>query len=117
MRRLRLWSALLTGVFAVIVVVPRPQNALWVTLFLTSAALAPCLRWCATSPSVPASETGQGRVMDRALRVEAGAFWRGAGGLAVMVKLSLIVPGGIAIAAAVWFAADSPATRHVIDDR
>ena len=39
-RTLTFWSALLTGVFMVIVVVPRPQGALWVTLFLTSGALA-----------------------------------------------------------------------------
>ena len=41
-RTLTFWSALLTGVFMVIVVVPRPRYALWVTLFLTSGALALC---------------------------------------------------------------------------
>jgi DHA1 family tetracycline resistance protein-like MFS transporter len=103
-RTLTFWSALLTGVFMVIVVVPRPQHALWVTLFLTSRALALCLPSCATLLSVAAGETDQGRVMgnNQALQVGAEAFSGVLGGAvaAIMVKLSLIVLGGIAIAAA-----------------
>lgn len=68
------WSALLTGVFRVIVVVPVHKTL--------------------------CGETDQGRVMHLALQVGAKAFSRGAGGLAIMVKLSLIIPGGIAIAVA-----------------
>jgi predicted MFS family arabinose efflux permease len=103
-RTLTFWSALLTGVFMVIVVVPRPQGALWVTLFLTSGALALCLPSCATLLSVAAGETDQGRVMgnNQALQVGAEALSGVLGGVvaAIMVKLSLIVLGGIAIAAA-----------------
>jgi MFS family permease len=101
---LTFWSALLTGVFMVVVVVPRPQRALWVTLFLTSGALALCLPSCATLLSVATSETDQGLVMgnNQALQVGAEALSGVLGGVvaAIMVKLSLIVLGGIAIAAA-----------------
>ena len=104
-RTLTFWSALLTGIFMLIVVVPRPQNALWVTLFLTSGALALCLPSCATLLSLAANETDQGRVMgnNQALQVGAEALSGVLGGAvaAIMVKLSLIVLGGIAIAAAV----------------
>jgi predicted MFS family arabinose efflux permease len=80
-RTLTFWSALLTGVFMVIVVVPRPQRALWVTLFLTSGALALCLPSCATLLSVAASETDQGCVMATIRRCKWGpkhyrACWR-----------------------------------------
>jgi predicted MFS family arabinose efflux permease len=103
-RTLTFWSALLTGVFMVIVVVPRPQRALWVTLFLTSGALALCLPSCATLLSVAASETDQGRVMgtNQALQVGAEALSGVLGGVvaAITVRLSLIVLGVFAIAAA-----------------
>ena len=35
-KELTVVSALLTGVFMVLVVIPRPISSLWVTLFLTS---------------------------------------------------------------------------------
>jgi predicted MFS family arabinose efflux permease len=104
-KTLAIWAGLLTGVFMIVVVVPRPLAALWVTLFLTSAALALCLPSCATLLSTAASPTEQGRVMgnNQALQVGAEALSGIIGGLlaALMVKLSLIVFGAIAIAAAV----------------
>jgi MFS family permease len=103
-RSMTLWSGLLTGVFMIIVVIPAPRNALWVTLFLTSLALAICLPSCATMLSTSVGEADQGRVMgnNQALQVGAESLSGVVGGLlaAVFVKLSLIVLGGIAILAA-----------------
>lgn len=103
-RTLTFWSALLTGIFMVIVIVPRPLTSLWVTLFLTSMALALCLPSCATLLSTAASAPEQGRVMgnNQAMQVGAESLSGLLGGLlaAVMVKLSLIVLGVVAIMAA-----------------
>ena len=103
-KTLAVWSGLLTGAFCVVVVVPHPMRALWVTLFLTSAALALCLPSCATLLSNAAGTTDQGRVMgnNQALQVGAEALSGVVGGLlaAVFVKLSLIVLGAVAILAA-----------------
>ncbi|HYB44604.1 MAG TPA: MFS transporter [Candidatus Methylomirabilis sp.] len=103
-RTLTVWSAALTGAFMVLVVVPRAPGALWVTLFLTSLALAVCLPSCATMLSISVGEADQGRVMgnNQALQVGAESLSGILGGLlaAIMVKLSLIVLGAIAIVAA-----------------
>ena len=103
-RNLTFWSALLTGIFAISIVIPRPVGALWVTLFLTSASLAMCLPSCATLLSVAAGEADQGRVMgnNQALQVGAEALSSMAGGAiaAIAVKLTLIVLGVVAIIAA-----------------
>jgi predicted MFS family arabinose efflux permease len=102
-RTMTLWSGLLTGIFMIVVVIPRPLNAAWITLFATSMALALCLPSCATMLSLSASEAEQGRVMgnNQALQVGAEALSGLVGGLlaAVIVKLSLIVLGGVAIVA------------------
>ena len=88
----------------IIVVLPRPMKALWVTLFLTSAALALCLPSCATLLSTAATDAEQGRTMgnNQALQVGAEALSGVIGGLlaAIVVKLSLIVLGGVAMLAA-----------------
>ena len=80
------------------------MRALWVTLFLTSLAVGLCLPSCATLLSVSVDEDDQGRVMgnNQALQVGAESLSGVVGGLlaAVMVKLSLIVLGAIAIVAA-----------------
>src|SRR5215469_2674052 len=103
-RSMTFWSGLLTGIFMIVVVIPAPRNALWVTLFLTSLALAICLPSCATMLSTAVGEADQGRVMgnNQALQVGAESLSGVVGGLlaAVFVKLSLIVLGGIAILAA-----------------
>ncbi len=104
-RTLTVWSGLLTGVMMIVVVVPRPLKALWVTLFLASAALALCLPSCATLLSAAAGNADQGRVMgnNQALQVGAEALSGVIGGLlaAIFVKLSLIVLGAVAVLAAV----------------
>ena len=101
-RNLTIWSGVLTGVFMIVVVIPPMLGAAWVTLFLTSLALAICLPSCATMLSISASEAEQGRVMgnNQALQVGAEALSGLIGGLlaAVIVKLSLIALGAVAIA-------------------
>lgn len=115
-RRLAVVSGLLTGVLMIIVVLPRAQSALWVTLFAVSAALAICLPSCATLLSSAAPDSEQGRVMgnNQALQVGAEALSGVVGGLlaAIVVKLSLIVLGLVAILAALllaWHRARGPA--------
>ncbi len=104
-RTLTVWSGVLTGVLMIVVVIPHPINALWLTLFLTSAALALCLPSCATLLSLAADNHEQGRVMgnNQALQVGAEALSGVIGGLlaAIVVKLSLIVLGAVAILAAI----------------
>jgi MFS family permease len=103
-RSLMFWSGLLTGIFMFVVVVPPNRSALWVTLFLTSLALAICLPSCATMLSTSVSEMDQGRVMgnNQALQVGAESLSGLAGGLlaAIMVKLSLVVLGIVAVVGA-----------------
>lgn len=100
-RSLTFWSAVLTGVFMILVVIPSTQHALWVTLFLPALALAICLPSCATMLSTAVSEADQGRVMgnNQALQVGAESLSGLVGGMlaAIMVKLSLIVLGVVAI--------------------
>lgn len=111
-RSLTVWSAMLTGVFMIFVVIPRPIQSLWVTLFLTSMALALCLPSCATLLSVSAGDANQGMVMgnNQALQVGAESLSGLLGGLlaALAVKLSLIVLGIVAIAAALVLQMISP---------
>jgi MFS family permease len=103
-RTLTIWSAFLTGAFMIIVVVIHPRGSLWVTLFLTSAALAICLPACATLLSKATSDAEQGRVMgnNQALQVGAEALSGLVGGLAaaLFVELPLILLGLVAMAAA-----------------
>jgi predicted MFS family arabinose efflux permease len=103
-KTIAVWSGLLTGVFMWMVVLPPQKNALWITLFLTSAALALSLPSCATLLSTAAGQDDQGRVMgnNQALQVGAEALSGVVGGIlaAITVKLSLIVLAAIAILAA-----------------
>jgi len=105
-KTLTVWSGLLTGIFMLAIVFPRQINALWITLFLTSAALAISLPSCATLLSTTAGQDDQGQVMgnNQALQVGAESLSGLLGGLlaAVMVKLSLVVMALIAIAAALF---------------
>ncbi len=104
MARLTVWSAALTGAFMVAIVIPPAPGALWITLFLAALSLAICLPSCATLLSLSVGEADQGRVMgnNQALQVGAESLSGILGGLlaAVMVKLSLIALGAVAIAAA-----------------
>ncbi len=105
-KTLTIWSASLTGIFMMAVVVFHPAGALWVTLFLTSGSLALCLPSCATLLSRAATEAEQGRAMgnNQALQVGAEALSGFLGGLvaALSVELPLILLGSLAIAAAMF---------------
>jgi DHA1 family tetracycline resistance protein-like MFS transporter len=103
-------SAILTGVFMVIVVIPRSQQILWLTLFLTALALAICLPSVATFLSMAAPSNEMGRVMgnNQALQVGAEALSGLAGGLlaAISIKLSLLILGIMAILGGIFLALD-----------
>ena len=104
-RRLTIWSAALTGICMVAIVLPSGKAALWPILFCTAAALAVCLPSCATLLSNAAEGEDQGRVMgsNQAIQVGAEALSGVAAGLlaAVVIKLPLVVLGGTAVVAAV----------------
>jgi len=116
-KMLAVWSGFLTGVLMILVVVPRPMKALWITLFFTSAALALCLPSCATLLSNAAGKDEQGQVMgnNQALQVGAEALSGVVGGLlaAIVVKLSLIVLGAVAIVAALALKLHSSSSRRL----
>jgi MFS family permease len=103
-RTVTIGSAALTGGFMVIIVLPAASAALWVTLFLTSLALAICLPASATMLSLAADADEQGRAMgnNQALQVGAEALSGLVGGALAMVavKLSLVAFGGVALLAA-----------------
>lgn len=110
LKRLTAWTALMTGVFMAVIVIPSQPAALWITLFLTSTPLALCLPSSGTLLSMAASADDQGRVMgnNQALMVGAEALSCLVGGLVagIAVKLSLIVFAIIAVIAALlvtWF--------------
>jgi predicted MFS family arabinose efflux permease len=107
-RTLTIWSAALTGLFMIAVILPRGQAPLWPLLFLTGAALAVCLPSCATLLSNAADPAAQGRAMgnNQAIQVGAEALSGLAAGLlaALVVKLPLIVLGGASIFAAILVA-------------
>jgi MFS family permease len=104
-RTLTFWSALLTGLFMVTVVMFPSPASLWITLFLTSAALAVCLPSCATLLSRTAEQAEQGRVMgnNQAMQVGAEALSGLVGGFtaAIFTQLPLILLGALAVLAAV----------------
>jgi MFS family permease len=103
-KTLTMWSAFLTGAFMIVVVAIHSRQSLWITLFLTSAALAICLPACATLLSKATNEAEQGRVMgnNQALQVGAEAMSGLVGGLAaaLFVELPLILSGLLAMVAA-----------------
>ena len=81
-KTLTIWSSFLTGIFMLLIVIPHSSAALWILLFLTSAALALSLPSCSTMLSFAASPTEQGRVMgnNQSLQVAAEALSAFAGG-------------------------------------
>jgi len=114
-KTIAVWSGLLTGVLMLVIVLPRTVNALWVTLFLASAALAPGLPSYATLLSTSANQDEQGQVMgnNQSVLVGAEALSGLIGGLlaAIMVKLSLVGLGAIAILSSFLLSRYQPKTR------
>lgn len=56
-------SSILMGFFMFIVILPKYEGALWITLFLTAIPIALCLPACATVLSLLVSQKSQGKVM------------------------------------------------------
>lgn len=100
-KNMTIYSAVFTGIWMIIIIVPSFQSALWVTLFFTSFGLSLCLPACASMLSLQASNHEQGSVMgnNQSLQVGAEALSGIIGGLlaAIFIKLSLIVLGSIAL--------------------
>lgn len=105
LKTMTITSALLTGIFMIVIIIPDQPQYLWLTLFLAAITLAITLPSCATLLSVSANSDEQGRVMgnNQALQVGAEAISGLLGGIAaaILIELSLIVPGIIAIIAAI----------------
>jgi len=88
---LTIWASFFTGVFMLLIVIPDAQAALWVTLFLTSAALALSLPSSSTMLSFAASPAEQGLVMgnNQSLQVAAEALSAFAGGLLASISIAM----------------------------
>jgi DHA1 family tetracycline resistance protein-like MFS transporter len=107
-RTLTICSAALTGLCMAAIVLPPSLIALWPILFLTAASLAVCLPSCATLLSNAAEGRDQGQVMgsNQAIQVGAESLSGLVAGLlaAIVVKLPLLVLGGISLLAALLVA-------------
>lgn len=94
-------TALLTGLFMILIIVPENQNSLWITLFLAAGAFALTLPTSAALISLKAHRNEQGSAMgnNQSLQVGAEAISAALGGLlaAIFVKLALIVFGILAL--------------------
>ncbi len=99
-RSLVIGSALATGVFMAVIVLPSAQGSLWF-LGLTALALAVCLPSCAAMLSLAAEDSVQGRVMgnNQSMQVGAESLSGLLGGVlaASAIKLPLLVFAGAAI--------------------
>jgi len=100
-----IWSCLFTGLFMLLIVLPSSQDALWITLFLTAAALALSLPACAAMLSLEAEHSEQGRILgnNQSLQVAAEALSAFAGGLlaSIAIPLSLVLLGLLACGTAI----------------
>ncbi|MEQ9618999.1 MAG: MFS transporter [Deltaproteobacteria bacterium] len=103
-RTITLFSMILFAIFMVFVIVPQPEPALWVTIFLPGLALAVALPASASMLSLKAGLDEQGSVLGNNLSLEVAAevaSGLGAGFLAAMfVRLPLVVFSIIALLAA-----------------
>ncbi|CCB89601.1 MFS transporter [Simkania negevensis] len=103
-RKAMIISALFMAVFMIVIVIPPEKNALWVTLFLTSTALAFCLPSCATLLSTAVDKRIQGKVMgnNQSMQVAAESISAILSGFiaTAIIKLPLILWGIVAVFAA-----------------
>jgi DHA1 family tetracycline resistance protein-like MFS transporter len=103
-RRITIVSTILFGLFTSVIIIPRAEDALWITLFLASLPLAVALPACASMLSLMVSADEQGGVLgnNQSLQVGAEAFSGFAAGLlaAVFFQLPIIVLSIIAVLAA-----------------
>jgi predicted MFS family arabinose efflux permease len=95
-----LFTAVATGVFMALIVVPSSRISLWFTLGPTALALAVCLPSCAAMLSLAADDQEQGRAIgnNQAMQVGAEALTGVVGGAfaAILIKLPLLVFAGAA---------------------
>ena len=105
--KMSLFSALFLGIFLQILILPQPQEMLWVTLFLPSFFVATGLPASATLLSISANDREQGSVLgnNQSLQFLAEAVSGLIAGLiaAIFIKLSLIVLGAISLIAFVLY--------------
>ena len=104
LKTLTIWSAALTGIFVIAVVLPSSLGPLWPLLFCAGLALAIGLPSCATLLSQAAGPRDQGQVMgdNQALQVAAEAFSGLFSGFlaAIALALPLAACGACALAGA-----------------
>ena len=108
-RVITIYSSILFGISAVVVIIPEPVTALWVTLFLPGLALAVTLPACTSMLSFMVSGEQQGSVLGNNLSLEVGAevlSGLAAGFLAAyLIELPMLVVGAIAVGAGVMLGA------------
>jgi DHA1 family tetracycline resistance protein-like MFS transporter len=102
-RSITAYSSILFGVSALLVIIPEPVSALWVTLFLPGLALAVALPACTAMLSLMVGGAEQGKVLGNNLSLEVGAevlSGLAAGFLAAyMIELPMGIVAAVAITA------------------
>lgn len=100
-RSMVFFSALAMGVLTAVIVLPRSEISLWVTLGPAALAVAVCLPSCAAMVSLAADDSEQGRALgnNQSMQVGAESLSGVAGGAlaAVFIRLPLLVCAGAAI--------------------
>ena len=66
-------SVILMGILMFIIILPKFESALWITLFLTALPLAICLPACSTFLSLLVNSQNQGKVMGNNQSIQVGA--------------------------------------------
>jgi DHA1 family tetracycline resistance protein-like MFS transporter len=109
-RRITVYSTLLFGILAFVIILPSYEGALWVTLFLPGLALAVALPACASMLSLMVSADEQGGVLgnNQSLQVGAEALSGFAAGLlaAIVIEMPLMALAGVAVFAALLLSAE-----------
>ena len=100
-RTVTIGSALLSGVFFALIVLPTSTGPLWPVLFFAGGAVALCLPACATMLSQAADDDEQGEIMgsNQALQVAAEALSGFGAGL--LAAIALILPLSVLAATAI----------------
>ncbi len=104
-RNITIVSSILMGLFTLVILLPKSEWALWITLFLPGFALAVALPACSSMLSLMVGAEEQGRVLgnNQALQVGSEAISGFIAGLlaAMLFELPLITVGIVAIGAGV----------------
>jgi len=107
-RAITIYSSILFGISALLVIIPEPQWALWITLFFPGLMLAVALPACTSMLSFMVVGEQQGSVLGNNLSLEVGAevlSGLAAGFLAAyLIELPMFVVAAIAIGAGLMLA-------------